>query len=159
MHTVSRAVAVVAFAVVLAACGGPDRLTRSQYEQRVNRIGQNLSTTLTNTFNSPKLTGAGSLKEAADVLRAGQRSIRIAADQLGRLNPPSQIEDVHEQLTKGFRDFDTAFGTFAQATEKGDLAAIQRFSQQVSDQTLPAMVEIQKAIDALKAKGFDISNA
>jgi hypothetical protein len=158
VRTASRAFLVVTVVAALAACGGNPRLSKSQYERSVNQIGKQLSTTLTDTFNSPKLQSPGSLKDAAVVLRAGQESIRNAADRLDRLNPPSQIESIHRQLTKGFRDFASAFGRFAQATEKGDLAAIQTFSEQVSAQTLPAMVEIQKAIDALKAKGFDISN-
>jgi hypothetical protein len=155
---VTRALAVVTSAALLAtACGGKSRLTKGQYEQRVSRIGRDLSTTLDRTFSSPKLQNPSSLKDAADVLAAGQRNLQQAADRLAAVNPPEQIQSIHDQLVKGFRDFATAFGNFARATEKGDLAAIQRFSQQVSDQTLPAMVEIQKAIDRLKAKGFDIS--
>jgi hypothetical protein len=159
VRTASRTLLIVTVVASLMACGGNPRLSKTQYEQRVNQIGTQLSTTLTDTFNSPKLANPGSLKEAADVIRAGQMSIRDAADRLDRINPPSRIESIHKQLTKGFRDFAAAFGGFAQATEKGDLAAIQRFSEQVSAQTLPAMVEIQKATDDLKRKGFDISNS
>jgi hypothetical protein len=158
VRTVSKTPLVLTVAFILSACGGNPRLTKAQYEHTVNQIGKQLSTTLTNTFNSPKLRNPGSLTEAADVLQAGQRNIRDAADRLDRLNPPDQIAGIHGQLVSGFRDFAKAFGSFAQATEKGDLAAIQRFSEQVSAQTLPAMVEIQKAIDGLKAKGFDVSN-
>lgn len=144
-------------ALLASACGGKPRLTKAQYEQQVNTIGTQLSNALNTTFSSPKLRNPNSLKDAADVMRAGQKNIREAADRLDRVNPPAQIESIHKQLVKGFRDFATAFGRFAEATGKGDLAGIQRFSQQVSDQSLPAMVEIQKAIDALKAKGFQIS--
>ena len=159
MPNLMRALAPVTLAVVLAsACGGESRLTKNQYEQTVNRIGNQLSTTLTDTFSSPKLTNPSSLEEAASVIRAGQRNIRDAADRLDRLNPPEEIAGIHDRLAQGFRDFATAFGSFAQATEKGDLEAIQRFNQQVNDQTLPAMIAIQKAVDELNAKGFDISN-
>ncbi len=158
VRNVMRVLVVVTSAGLLAgACGGKSRLTKAQYEQKVNQIGRQLSTTLDTTFSAPKLQNAGSLKEAADVLKAGQRRLQEAADRLDRLNPPEQIETIHDQLVKGFRDFATAFGHFAQATEEGDLPAVQRFNQQVSEQTLPAMIEIQKAIDQLKAKGFDVS--
>jgi hypothetical protein len=145
-------------ALLASGCGGGSRLTKTQYERTVNQIGNQLTATLTDTFSSPKLTDPSSLQEAADVIRTGQRNIRDAADRLDEVNPPKEIEEIHDQLAQGFRDFATAFGAFAQATEKGDLEAIQRFNQQVNDQTLPAMIAIQKAIDELNAKGFDISN-
>ncbi len=148
---------LTAAAFVASACGGNPRLSKRQYEHQVKQIAKQLTSTLDTTFSSPKLQHPSSLAEAAGVLRSGQKSMQEAADRLDRLNPPAPIESIHKQLVRGFRDFAAAFGNFAQATAKGDLAAIQRFSQQVSDQTLPAMVEIQKAINDLKAKGFDIT--
>jgi hypothetical protein len=149
---------VVTVAIVAAACGSKARLTKPQYERQVNHIVRQLSATLDSTFSSTKLAHPASLKDAAEVLRKGQKSMEEAADRLDALNPPERIEGIHEDLVKGIRDFAASFGEFATATEKGDLAAIQRFNQQVGDQTLPAMTEIQKAVDALKAKGFDMSN-
>ena len=140
-----------------AACGPKPRLTKGQYERQVNHIVQQLSTTLNTTFSSPKLQNPSSLKDAAAVLRSGQKNMERAADELDALNPPERIATVNDELVKGIRDFAASFGAFAQATATGDLAAIQRFSRQVSDETLPAMSEIQKALDDLKAKGFDIS--
>jgi hypothetical protein len=157
-RVVGAVAAVAAVAFLVGACGGKARLTKADYERQVNRIGNQLSTTLNATFSSPKLRNPSSLKDAAGVIRAGQKNLQDAADRLDQLNPPEQVEKVHDQLVKGFRDFAQAFGRFAQATEKGDLATIQSLNQQVSNRTLPAMVAIQKAIDALKAKGFDISD-
>jgi hypothetical protein len=159
MRTIPKVlVPVVAALLLVASCGGDQRLTKSGYERSVNQIGEQLADTLSTTFSSPELQNPDTLKEAADVIRAGQRNIRDAAGRLDRLNPPEEIEGIHEQLAAGFRAFARAFGTFAQATEKGDLAAIQTFNQQVTDRTLPAMVQIQRAIDELKAKGYDISS-
>jgi hypothetical protein len=151
-------VPVVAVMLLASSCGGDPRLTKSGYERSVNQIGEQLADTLSTTFSSPELQNPDTLKEAADVIRVGQRNIGDAAGRLDRLNPPDEIESIHKQLAAGFRGFARAFGTFAQATEKGDLAAIQTFNQQVSDRTLPAMVQIQRAIDQLKAKGYDISS-
>jgi hypothetical protein len=159
MRQLMRALVPVTVVALLAgACGGGSRLTKAQYEQTVNLIGNQLTTTLTTTFSSPKLRNPSSLKDAADVIRTGQRNIRDAADRLDKVNPPKEIEDVHDRLAKGFRSFATAFGAFVEATEKGNLEAIQRFNQEVNDQTLPAMIAIQKAIDDLNSRGFDISN-
>jgi hypothetical protein len=151
-------VSVTIVAFMAAACGGEPRLTKAQYERTVNQIGNELSTTLSETFSSPKLANPSSLAEAAGVIRAGQENIREAANRLDKVNPPAEIEDIHGRLAEGFRDFAAAFGAFAQATEKGDLEEIQKFNQQVTDQTLPAMVAIRRAIDDLNAEGFDISN-
>jgi hypothetical protein len=151
-------VSLTIVALIAAACAGESRLTKAQYERTVNQIGNELSTTLSETFSSPKLANPSSLAEAAGVIRDGQDNIRDAADRLDKVTPPSEIEDIHRRLADGFRDFAAAFGAFAEATEKGDLDAIQRFNQQVTDQTLPAMIAIQKAINDLNTKGFDISN-
>jgi len=158
MRNGTRVLFVVTSAAVLAgACGSKSPLMKAQYEQKVNQIGKQLSTTLDNTFSSPKLQHAGSLKETAEVFRVAQKNLEDAANRLDSLRPPEQVTNTHDLLVKGFRDFAHAFGRFARATENGDLSAIQKFNQQVSDQTLPAMIEIQRAIDQLKAKGFDIS--
>jgi hypothetical protein len=151
-------VVLAAVALSASACGGEPRLTKAQYQQRVNQIGQQLSDTLNETFSSPQLQNPNSLKEAADVIRQGQKNLRDAARRFDALNPPEEIESIHGQFVMGLEHFARDFGRFAQVTEKGDLPALQRFGQQISDESLPSMVEIQKAIDALKAKGYDISN-
>ena len=151
-------VALAALALLASGCGGKARLTKAQYQQRVNQIGRQLSDTLNKTFSSPQLQNPNSLKDAADVIRRGQRNLQDAAKRFAALNPPEEIESIHGQFVRGLEHFARDFGRFAQVTEKGDLTALQRFSQQISDQSLPSMVEIEKAIDAMKAKGFDISN-
>jgi hypothetical protein len=156
---VKRTVVVMAAVVLLApSCGGDSRLTKAEYERRVNQIAQQLSDTLETTFSSPQFQNPSSLKDAADVLRQGQKDMERAADRLDEVNPPEDIESVHDQFAKGIHDFARAFGSFAEATEKGDLAALQRFSQQISDESLPSMIAVNRATDALKAKGYDISN-
>jgi hypothetical protein len=157
MRTARAFLFLIVAALLGGACGSKTPLTKPQYERQVNHIVKELSTTLDTTFSSPKLQHPNSFKEAADVLRSAQRTMEEAADKLQALHPPERIESVHAELVKGIRDFAGSFGDFAGATAKGDLAAIQRFNQQVSDETLPAMSEIQKALNDLKAKGFDIS--
>ena len=154
-----RIVVVVATVALIApSCGGDSRLSKAEYERRVNQIGQELSDTLETTFSSPQFQDPSSLKDAADVLRQGQKEMAGAADRLDGVNPPEEIEGIHDRFVKGIRDFARDFGTFADATEKGDLAALQRFSQQISDQSLPSMIAVNEATAALKAKGYDISN-
>jgi hypothetical protein len=159
MRTITRTFVLLTLAALVATtCGSKARLTKPQYERQVNHIIRQLTATLDTTFSSPKLLHPTSLKDAADVLRRGERTMEEAADKLDALNAPQRIEGLHEELVQGIRDFANSFGDFAKATANGDLAAIQRFNEQVTDQTLPAMTEIQKAVDALKAKGFDMSN-
>jgi hypothetical protein len=158
MRTVTRAFVLLTLAALVStACGSKARLTKPQYERQVNHIIRQLTATLDSTFSSPKLLHPTSLKDAAEVLSRGQKTMEEADDKLDALNAPQRIEGIHEELVQGIRDFANSFGDFANATAKGDLAAIQRFNQQVSDQTLPAMTEIRKAVAALKSKGFDVS--
>lgn len=151
-------VAVAAAALMLSACGGGSRLTKAEYERRVNQIGRQLSTTLQKTFADPQFQNPASLEEAAEVLRKGREDMEDAADRLDDVNPPEEIERIHDDFVEGIRDFANDFGRFADATEKGDLAALQRFGQQISDESLPSMIAINGATEALKAKGYDISN-
>lgn len=151
---------VFAAAVVLmaSACGGESRLTKAEYERRVNQIGQQLTDTLERTFSAPEFQNPSSLKQAADVLRQGQNDMEDAADRLDDVTAPEEIQSIHDRFVKGIRDFAKDFGRFAEATEKGDLAALQRFSQQISDESLPSMIAVDRATEALKAQGYDISN-
>lgn len=155
-----KRVLIVAAAVALLAssCGGGSPLTKAEYERRVHEISQLLSETLQETFSSPQFQNRSSLKDVADVLREGQEDIEDAAGRLDDVNPPVEIESTHDQLVQGIRDFGKDFGRFADATEKGDLAALQRFSQQISDESLPSMIAVNKATEALKAKGYDIAD-
>jgi hypothetical protein len=155
---VKRVLVLVIAVLVAPSCGGDSRLSKADYERRVNQIGQQLSDTLEKTFSSPQFQSPSSLKEAADVLRLGEKEMASAADRLDEVNPPEEIESIHDRFVKGIRDFARDFGTFAEATEKGDLAALQRFSQQISDESLPSMIAVNQATGALKAKGYDISN-
>jgi hypothetical protein len=151
-------VLAAAVTVMASACGGGSRLTKAEYEGRVNEIGRQLSSTLEKTFSSPQFQNPSSLKEAADVLRQGQEDMEGAADRLDEVNPPEEIEGIHDQFVKGIRDFAGDFGRFAEATEKGDLAALQRFSQQITDESLPSMIAITRATEGLNAKGYNITN-
>jgi soluble cytochrome b562 len=145
--------------VLGSACGGGgggSRLSKADYQTKVQAIGDEFSSTLDDVFSDPALQDPSSLTEAADVIRHGADLIRQAADDLDALNPPAEVEATHDQFVAGFKAFADDLDGFAQATEDGDLDAIEQFNQQLNDESLDSMKQVQDAVDAFEAAGYDL---
>jgi hypothetical protein len=150
-------VAVLAVtAVALVACGSTARLTKAQYEQRVRSIGAKAGTTLTKVFSNPSLLAPKSLKEAADIVRSGAATIDDAGSQLQHLKPPPDAETDNDQLATAFHQLATELRQWADAAEKGDLQAVKTFDEQLRANELPGELLIQRSIEDLKAKGYQL---
>jgi hypothetical protein len=151
---VRLAVAVLAVALIGVACGGDDRLSKEEYEQQLDEIGNEFATTIQEVFSAPELQNPDSLGQAADIIRDGQQVIADAADEMAALNPPEEVQEQHDKLVEGFRDLAADLGTFADDAEEGNLSAIEQFAQDAQSQSLPSFQKIQEAIDEFAAKGY-----
>src|SRR5438094_4911973 len=153
---------IAAFAAALclvlpvSACGSRARLSKAEYERRVNDLGNRFSSTLRTVFSSPQLKNPSSLKQAADVIRKGADVIRHAADDLDGLNPPPAADHAHGLLVGGFKQFADDLDGFADDAQAGNLSKMSQFDQAVSTESLPSMMKIKQASDELKALGYQI---
>jgi lysozyme family protein len=137
-------------ALLLAACGGSSRLSKSQYEQHLQNDGKAVATTIR------VLTGAQSSTDLAGVVKkidAAATAVKTAADDLDSLKPPSDAEADNGAIVTGLRAIETGLAKLKTALSSNPIAAaaIGRSLQQA-----PAVKAAEKAAADLKSKGYKV---
>jgi hypothetical protein len=151
-HRGAATLAAVAIALVAAGCGGGgggSRLSKSQYEQRIQKDGQEI-TNVFKPLNSP----ARSLSQLADELKVGQDKLRQAADDLDKAKPPKDVEADNAALVKGLRKLADELDVLRRAAAKGDPKLVQ--TALTGLQKSHALVDARKATDDMKKKGYKL---
>src|SRR5438128_1429024 len=95
-----RLVPIALAALLLAACGGSNRLSKSDYEQHLQTDGAAVAKTIR------VLTGAasgGSLSGIVAKIDAAEVAVKKAADDLESVKPPSDAEDDNTKIVTGLR--------------------------------------------------------
>jgi hypothetical protein len=145
---------VTALAVVVAGCGGGERLSKAAYTARLAAVGEEFMDTAEEVFSAPELQSPKSLKEAADKIREGADVIAGAADDLDAINPPEAAEEGHDLLIEGLREFADDLEGFADDAEDGDIEAIEEFNDELMNDRLPSVQKINDALEKLSLAGF-----
>src|SRR5437773_11416060 len=83
---------ILVLTVVAAACSSKTRLTKVEYQQKFVTIGKDLTTTIQKVFSNPALQNPSSVKQVADIIRDGVKTIPDASEELEGLNPPSDFD-------------------------------------------------------------------
>ena len=146
---------LAALMLVAAGCGGDDDGTsKEDYEKEVREAGQTLEKTFTNIGAS--ISGAGSPKEAAAKLDEGADALEKTSGDLGDIEPPSDIEDSHDELVEGLDELADEFRNGADAAEEGDPTKLREFATSLSRSE--AVQKIQSAGEEIEKKGYDFEN-
>ena len=140
-----RWVGVVATALTLAVagCGGGGRLTKAAYEQKLREAGKELAVA---RQARPK-------DEFKDDVTAVQHALDHAADQLGGISPPADVEAPNDRLVHGLRGLSDDFGQLKAAADQG-VDAARRKGQQIA--TGASSREAQQAIQEIQRRGYDV---
>jgi hypothetical protein len=143
--------------LALAACGGGgggggggDRLTKSEYEKKVQTEGAKIR----DAFQSTNVQNANDLGELAKNVKKGQKELRDAADRLDNVNPPKEIENDHNDLVDAMHSLADELDPFIKALEKKDTKGIQKAAQNLSNSS--AVKKAEKAVADMKKKGYDL---
>jgi hypothetical protein len=137
---------------VLAACGGgPERMSKPDYQREVHQVGATLGASIRGLGG---LDSSPSLKDAADEIAELQDALRKAADGLDGLTPPAEIEGAHEELIDGIHGFADQLDELRVATAAGDVARIRRFETGFAKSE--AVEQIRSASDELEKKGYKL---
>jgi plasmid stabilization system protein ParE len=128
--------------VLLAGCGGSNRVSKAEYERTLNDDGRLLSS----VFGSVDQGTTNLHQLSVRVSRARAQLDRVRSD-LDDLKPPEQAERAHRQLS---RDLER----LVQTADAGDRAAAQEARARLS---APAR-QLVAAIQQLQQAGFDINN-
>jgi chromosome segregation ATPase len=145
-----RRVALFAvLAVVAAGCGGDERLSKSEYEQRMQEIGSELETASSSLGD---LSQTGNLERLADRIAEFRDRLEDGASDIDDLNPPEDAETETQEIADSLQAFADAFGEMEQAARDGAVQELQQAQQEIAREG----AEAQRAADALEAKGYDI---
>ena len=139
--------AAVALTLVLAGCGGGGRLTKAAYEQKLQKAGRELSTSLRQLSRS---NSKDEFKHGVDTV---EKALNDAADELDGITPPQDVQGANDRLVDGLRRLAHDFGEAKAAADKGPDAARQK-GREIT--TGPASREADDAIKQIQRRGYDV---
>ncbi len=136
--------------MLLAACGGSSRLSKSQYEQHLQNDGKAVANTIATLTGAQTSTDLGAIVKKVD---SASVAVKQAADDLDSLKPPSDAEADNAALVTGLRAIQSGLAKLKKALAANPLqaAAIGRDLQQA-----PAVKAAEKAAADLKKKGYKV---
>jgi FMN phosphatase YigB (HAD superfamily) len=139
---------VAVCAVFLAGCSGEeDRLTKSQYEQKVRSVYSGVQT----AFESTRDAGGSQLAGRIDQAR---QELITAAKELESAEPPREIEEENEELVEGMREYAESLEEIRAAAERNDEDTIGRFNLGLGGNA--AVERMAEAAEEMKFKGYDL---
>lgn len=147
MSRTLRALAVLA-AVLVAGCAGgdDDRLSKEEYEARVQRVYADVQRAFLRTRGA---TG----EELAGRIVLAQEALRHAADRLSADGPPEEVEVHNADLIEGMREYADALDAAVQAASRGDASTLEEFRNVAAN---PGVREMAEAAEEMKHKGYDL---
>jgi hypothetical protein len=134
-------------AIALTGCGGGGTLSKSQYQERLQQSGHELTTALA------ALSRSNSKDEFVTGVDNVEKALKDAADDLDGITPPEDVRSANDRLVEGFRKLADDFDQVKAAADKGPDAARQK-GRQVT--TGAASREADQAIKEIQRRGYDV---
>jgi len=143
---VNRSLFLIAALALLAGCGGQERLSKTQYEQKVRSVYEDVR----QAFRETKVGQA----QLAGRVGAAQSALRKAAHELDDAKPPGAVEEPNHDLAEGMREYAGDLDALRKAAAAHDTTAIARFNAQTSQNE--AIDRIAEAAEEIRTKGYDL---
>jgi hypothetical protein len=149
MMRIRLAVISALAAVTIVGCGDQDRLSKREYEQKV----QSEYAEVQDAFRA---TGAafGNPDELAEKIEDAQAQLREMADALDEVVPPVEVEAENQQIVGSMRRYADSLDRLRNAAERGDLQVIEDATARIGDNE--AVEQIAEAAERMKFKGYDL---
>ena len=141
-----RTLLTLSVVVLLAGCGGEERLTKQEYAQKVRAVYADLQ----KAFRATNVTQG----ELAPRVAAAQEQLRASADELDGVEPPEDVEVEHSQLVDGMRRYADDLDRLRNAAENGDQRTIEDFNARIGQNE--AVEQMAEAAERMKFKGYDL---
>ncbi len=141
--------AALAAVLVAAGCGSGGRLSKTQYEKRLQKDSDEIRRAF-----EPLSTPPRSLKELATELKTGQEKLRSVAADLDKASAPKDVEKDNDLLVSGLRKLADNLEPLRKAAERNSVAMAQRAQQALRNSH--ALVDTRKATDDMRKKGYKI---
>ena len=135
-------------ALSVAACDGGSnaRLSKSEYEEKVQSVYAEVQEAFAQT-NVP-------VTELAGRVEAAQDELREAAGELEEVTPPEEAEAANAQIAEGLRLYADELERLRNAAERGDQRTIDDFNARVAERE--SLRQIMEAAESMKFKGYDL---
>ncbi|TMM13160.1 MAG: hypothetical protein E6F98_06540 [Actinobacteria bacterium] len=130
---------------LLAGCGGSGRLSKSDYEARLQTDGKSVQSSVTALTKTPTT----SLTAFATKIDTAEASVKKAADDLASLKPPSDAATDNVAIVAALRRIQTGL----EQVKKDPLSAQKIVAAIESSSQLKAA---EKATADLKQKGYKV---
>jgi hypothetical protein len=148
---IRRLAGILVLAVVAGGCGGDGgRLSKSEYEQRMQEIG----TELRNASSALDFSQTRDLQKLADTIAEFRDRLENAASDVDDINPPEDAETETEQIGQALHAFADTFNKMESAAREGKLQELQEAQAEIAAQG----AEAQRATASLKRKGYNIGD-
>jgi hypothetical protein len=141
-----RGLLLIATIVLLAGCGSGARLSKTQYEQKVRSVYEDVR----QAFRETKVGES----QLAGRVGSAQTALRNAADELDSVRPPGGVEEPNHDLAEGMREYAEDLDALRTAAAAHDTKAIDRFNAQTPQNE--AVDRIAEAAEEIKTKGYDL---
>lgn len=147
---IGLAVVVALVATFAAGCGGGSgRLSKAEYEARIQADGRNVQTAVQQISSS-----LGSLAQLAKHVAAAEVAARAAADDLAAAKPPEEVAVDNDKLVAALRTIVVQLQKLEQAAKAGDQFAAQQAATAI--QGAPEVKAGQAAVKDMKQKGYKV---
>jgi hypothetical protein len=144
--TRARTLLTLSVGLLLAGCGGDDRLSKDEYAEKVREVYADVQEAFRAT-NVPR-------GELASKVEAAQEQLRASADELEGVEPPEDVETEHTQLAQGMRRYADDLDRLRNAAASGDQRTIDDFNARIAQNE--AVEQMAEAAERMKFKGYDL---
>lgn len=145
-----RVLAAALCAAALAACAD-DGVSKGDYERQLTAVAGTLQQAFGNVGTT--ITERGNARQAARRLEQGARALDERSRALDRVDPPSDVEEAHDQLVQGLAELAGEFRRVASvAAGGGGLEALLAATTEL--QRSPAFRKLTEASETLAAEGY-----
>ena len=141
-----------ALVVVLAGCGGGGRLSKSDYEQKLQAEGR----TLKSAFQGIDVSNTGNLRDIGAKIGQLQAQLESAAREIDDLKPPKDAEVDNAKIAKALHKFADEFGKMKKAAQSGDPTQMQQIEREITN--APEVKEAVAATRDLQKKGYKVGS-
>lgn len=143
-----RLVALLALAALaVGGCGGDDRLTKPEYEEKVRSVWADVQEAF-------RRTNVEAPQQLAERVEEAQRELRTGADELARRPPPADVEAENAQVVAGMRAYAQDLDRLRNAAEQGDERTIEDINARIAQNQ--SVQQIAEAAERMKFKGYDL---
>ena len=146
------AVVLLSSALLLAGCGGQDRLSSGEYQDRITSIS--LSSGKATQLYGDLVVERLPRSECSAKARDFHHELARIVDEVDALEPPTEVERLHDDFVTAAHESVERVEELAAEVEDGELQCGEPFNAKAYG--LPSTDRAERILDQLEANGYFI---